>query len=337
MIFVTGGTGFIGYVNEAEDGITALLMYLADLGKEIKALKRSTSSTQFFTDLLSFYKKPELAAKVEWLEGDLDDAPGLIEFMKDCDTVYHCAGNVSFSEKDWDSLLAVNRNGTANVVNAALENGASKFCLFSSVAALDMSQGIKGKKTDWKVFRKTQPYGYSKYLSELEAYRGYEEGLKVLVLNPAVVVGPSEKNNSLSKFIARLDKGFKFYPTGSTGFVSVNHLCELAIDATDKLEDVQQITVCSENMKFRDFTTLFTKAGNFKSPTIPIQGFTLSLAFLGTRISNLLGIKTDLSLSGLRAISNEGGYTIDNMAKHFPNRQSVEEAVNQAVGFYKEY
>ncbi len=326
MIFVTGGTGFIG---------AHLLMHLADKGNNVRALKRSTSSLQFFIDLLEFYNKSSLSKQIEWVEGDIDDTQTLCELLQGCDTVYHCAGKVSFSEKEWDSLLAINRNGTANVVNAALEAGVDKFCLFSSVAALDMSQGIKGKKTDWKVFRKEQPYGYSKYLGELEAFRGYEEGLKVLVLNPAVVMGASEKTNPLNKFLGRLERGLKYYPTGSTGFVSANELCELAISCTEKLEEKLQVTVCSKNMTFKESIGMICEAGNFTTPRSPLSGLVYFSAMASARFLKFFGMRSGLSVSGLRAITNLGSYPTDDLNTYHATGQTVEEAVKDAVRFYK--
>lgn len=325
MIFVTGGTGFIG---------AHLLMFLAEKGEQIKALKRNSSALHYFEDLLAFHNKYELRRLIEWVDGDLDDAPGLCELMKGCHTVYHSAGKVSFSEQDWPELLNINCMGTRNLVNSCLEAGVEKFCLFSSVAALDMSQGVKGKKPDWKFFRKNQPYGYSKYLAELEVYRGFEEGLKVLILNPAVVLGPSDSANPLSKFIRRLKSGVPFYPTGSTGFVSVTHLCKLAISCTDKLDYKMQITVCSKNCSYRETIKLFCIAGGFKIPTLAISGFIFALAIATARFFKLFGRKSSLSVSGLKAISFNGNYDTEIMKTHYSSEgQSIEEAIQEAVSF----
>lgn len=323
MIFVTGGTGFIG---------AHLLIELAKQGHRIRACKRESSTLVYFQQLLDFYGESALASQIEWVDVDITDSMALHEFMKDCTTVYHAAGKVSFAERDWDKLLTTNRTGTANVVNAALANGVEKLCLFSSVAALDMSKGIKGKKTDWKHFRKHQPYGYSKYLGELEVYRGNEEGLKVLVLNPAVVLGPTEKVNALNKFIGTLKKGLRFYPTGTTGFVSVRDLCKLAVQETEKLVDVKQITVCAENRPFRNIIETFCKAGNFKQPTVAIKGLLYFLAMSAARFTQFTGIRSGLSISGLRALNNQGGYETEEF-QTLISSNPLDDAIQDAVRF----
>jgi nucleoside-diphosphate-sugar epimerase len=43
---------------------------------------------------------------------------------------------VSFRKKDYHSMLRINRQGTANVVNCALSNNVERFCFVSSTAAV---------------------------------------------------------------------------------------------------------------------------------------------------------------------------------------------------------
>ncbi|MES2627620.1 MAG: NAD-dependent epimerase/dehydratase family protein [Bacteroidota bacterium] len=322
MIFVTGGTGFIG---------AHLLMHLAEEGQQIRAFKRGSSSTAFFEKLLDFYGKPHLSSRIEWHDGSLDDVPGLVAALEGCDTVYHCAGKVSFAEKDWPELLKTNRDTTANLVNASIEAGSTTFCLFSSVAALDMSLGIKGKKTDWKAFRKHQPYGYSKYLGELEVYRGHEEGLNVVVLNPAVVIGASDETNPLSRFVARMRRGMKFYPSGSTGFVSVELLCRLAIDATRNASGQTRITVCSDNLGFKTMMEKFSAAAGTAPPKQEIKGGLFFAAYLAAWIIRFVGIRSELSVSGLRAMSSQSSY--DTAPSENYKAFSLDKAIQEAVSF----
>ncbi len=325
-VFVTGGTGFIG---------AHLLLQLAECGYVVKALKRENSSTRFFTKLLQFYQKEHLATNIEWVEGDLNDAFHLKILMTDSAVVYHCAGKVSFHHQDWDQLLAINKHGTANVVNAALEAGVKKFCLFSSVAALDMSLGVKGKKTDWKHFRKAQPYGYSKYLSELEALRGQEEGLDVRIIRPAVVLGPSDVANPLNRFIGRLRRGINYYPLGTTGYINVKVLCEAAIKFMENKQAAEQLILCSANIPFRETMNEFCEAGKFNPPKKLLNGLTLKGLKAYIWFAEKLGIKQKLSASGLAALCNQGGYdTSLTLSFNNSGKESVLAGITEAVQFY---
>lgn len=325
-VFVTGGTGFIG---------AHLLLQLAEKGYQVRALKRETASTDFFHHLLKFYGKTALTERIEWIPGDINDAFGLLEAVKGCTSIYHSAGKVSFDQKDWDQLLAINKHGTANVVNAALEAGVKKFCLFSSVAALDMSLGIKGKKTDWKHFRKTQPYGYSKYLSELEAFRGQEEGLEICIIRPAVVLGPSGRSNGLNRFIGRLRRGIAYYPIGTTGYIDVQKLCSSAI-ALMEANPPEQVIMCQGNLRFKETMFLFCEVGGFKKPAKKLDGLSLWFLKKYVGIREKMGLRMALTSSGLTALSNTGGY--DHSAVNPENidpKTLLQPAIEEAVKFYQ--
>src|SRR5688572_23341109 len=105
MILVTGGTGLVG---------TYLLRELVKMNKPVKALYRSAPSP-----LLT----PEENKKVEWIRGDILDTALLADAMQGVRQVYHCAAIVSFNPSRRGELFKINVEGTANVVNAALEAG----------------------------------------------------------------------------------------------------------------------------------------------------------------------------------------------------------------------
>ena len=60
----------------------------------------------------------------------------LEEAMEGVDAVIHSAAIVSFSKKEQAEMYKVNVEGTANVVNIALEKNVRRFVHISSVAAL---------------------------------------------------------------------------------------------------------------------------------------------------------------------------------------------------------
>lgn len=74
-------------------------------------------------------------------------------------------------------MLAVNITGTANVVNACLENNVKKLLHVSSIASL--GQAEKGELIDenakWKTSRYNSGYAISKYGGEREVWRGIEK------------------------------------------------------------------------------------------------------------------------------------------------------------------
>jgi nucleoside-diphosphate-sugar epimerase len=112
MILVTGGAGLLG---------TELIRQLLSQQKEVKAIHNKTPLPDFNSALLHPFKC------------DILDVVGLEEVMQGVEQVYHCAAMVSFDPARKREMFKINIEGTANVVNAALQAwyqkvGARKFC-----------------------------------------------------------------------------------------------------------------------------------------------------------------------------------------------------------------
>ena len=118
MIFVTGGTGLVG---------SHLLYELTSTGKKVKALKRKTSNLHQVLKTFSYYSNnsEKLFEQIEWVDGDILDYFTLEILLKDVSEIYHCAAIVSFESKERKNMIANNVEGTAYLVNAAIENGVS--------------------------------------------------------------------------------------------------------------------------------------------------------------------------------------------------------------------
>ena len=126
MVFVTGGTGLLG---------SHLIVHLIRNGEEVRALYRDKKKI----DKRKKHLLPEeqaLYERAEWVEGNILDIHSLEDQMVDVDHVYHCAAKVSFNPKHKDHLVKINIEGTANVVNTAINCGVKKLCHVSSVSAL---------------------------------------------------------------------------------------------------------------------------------------------------------------------------------------------------------
>jgi nucleoside-diphosphate-sugar epimerase len=112
-VFVTGGTGFVG---------AHLVRALQERGDRVTCLVR----------------RPELAARLGWrdvrlVRGDLDDTSALLQGCEGAELVFHVAGRIV--AKNVHEFMATNRDGTANVLEAAQEHGVTRFVLVSSLAA----------------------------------------------------------------------------------------------------------------------------------------------------------------------------------------------------------
>lgn len=202
-VFVTGGAGLIG---------SALLQQLLNEGRTIRALYRSSKPVTLTV---------EQQQQIEWIQGDVLDTSLLLDAMNGCSQVYHCAAVVSFHPARRQQMYKINIDGTANVVNAALENNVSKLMHVSSVAALGRirQNEVVTEKSEWSEETNNSHYGKTKYLSELEVWRGISEGLPAVIVNPTIVIGESRWETGSMAIFKKVWEEFPWYTNGSTGFV----------------------------------------------------------------------------------------------------------------------
>jgi nucleoside-diphosphate-sugar epimerase len=251
MRFVTGGTGLIG---------SHLLFELVSAEKKVKALKRKTSDLQQVLKTFSWYAEnpQELFSRIEWVEGDMLDYFGLEKLLSGVEEIYHCAAIVSFDGKEKKQMIRNNVEGTANLVNAALENGVKKVCHVSSVSALGKSQNgyPVDELTNWTPSRKVTGYSQSKFFSETEIWRGIEEGLNAVIVNPSIVLGPGNWEAGSSRLFKTVWDGLNFYTKGVTGFVDVKDVAKAMVllmeDKNFENCKNQRFLLNAENLSYRE-------------------------------------------------------------------------------------
>jgi len=249
MIFVTGGTGLVG---------AHLLYELTSAGKNVKALKRETSNLQQVIKTFSYYtvNSKDLFSRIEWVNGDILDYFSLEGILNEVSEIYHCAAIVSFDPKERKRMIANNVEGTANLINAAIENGVKKICHVSSIAALGRLEDglLVTEETNWVPAKRISGYSESKFFSEAEVWRGIEEGLDAVIVNPSIIFGPSNWETGSSKMFKTIWNGMKFYTRGITGFVDVKDVVKamiLLMDETnfEKAKN-QRFLLNSENLSY---------------------------------------------------------------------------------------
>jgi dihydroflavonol-4-reductase len=133
-------------------------------------------------------------------------------------------------------MIANNVEGTANLVNAALEKGVRKICHVSSVAALGRldEQQLITEETNWVPSKKISGYSESKFFSEVEIWRGIEEGLNAVIVNPSIILGPANWETGSAKMFKTVWDGMKFFTRGVTGFVDVRDVVKAMILLMDE-------------------------------------------------------------------------------------------------------
>lgn len=247
MILVTGASGLVG---------SHLLLSLIKKGHSVKALAtKESSKLKTLQTFIAYDKANEaLFAKINWCFGDITDAEFLFEMLENVDYVYHCAAVVSFSPKEVDNMNRINIQGTETLVNMCLLRNVRKFCHVSSVAALGKTTNgdVITEETYFVTSPQNSNYGISKYNAEREVWRGAEEGLEVVVVNPSVILGPGDWQSGSSNMFSSAFKGLRYYSEGSTGFVDVRDVAEIMIQLMESSIHHQRYIVCAENLPYSE-------------------------------------------------------------------------------------
>ena len=267
MVLVTGGTGLVG---------AHLLLHLVENGEAVRAIYRNGKTIEKTKSLFSLYKKEFLFEKIEWIKADIIDVPSLEIAFKNVEYVYHCAALISFNPKDEDLLRKINIEGTANIVNFCVAKAVKKLCFVSSIAALgDIKENEKNinEETEWNPEKPHSDYAISKYGAEMEIWRGQQEGLNSVIINPGIILGPNIWEQGSGLLFKKIEKGFPFYTKGMTGFIAVSDVTKIAVELMKSEVINERFTLISENIVFRDLFNSIADALNVKRPTIYASPF----------------------------------------------------------------
>ena len=274
MILVTGASGLLG---------SHLLVALAEKGRPLRALYRNQKRLEQTRKIFHFYhpeKGDELFHSIEWQQCDVCDVVCLEEFMQGCEFVYHCAALVSFARRDFHRMLKYNREGTANVVNCALATGVRKLIYVSSTAAVGSGEGEKilNENATWKPSQKISGYAISKYGAEKEVWRGIEEGLKAVMVNPSLIVGAGNWNESSLTIFRTIDKGLRFITPGANAYVDARDVAEIMIRLGDSDIQNERFLLIGENLSFKEAFGRIARKLKRPVPNIQIPKWMATLA-----------------------------------------------------------
>jgi dihydroflavonol-4-reductase len=273
MILVTGGTGLVG---------AHLLLQLTANESEIRAIYRNEKNIRKTQSLFKLYNKEDQFHKIQWMQGDIIEVPSLEKAFQGVTHVYHCAAQISFDPKDENKLRKINIEGTANIVNFCLDFNVSKLCHVSSIAALgDLKPGETtiSEETEWNPEHYHSDYAISKYGAEMEIWRGQQEGLNVVIVNPGVIFGTGFWQQGSGLFFSAIQKGFPFYTNGSTGYVGVTDVVLIMVQLMKSDIAGERFVVIAENLSFKDIIFQIAEKLGAKKPKWEAKPWMLAIGW----------------------------------------------------------
>ncbi|PBQ31772.1 NAD-dependent epimerase [Sphingobacteriaceae bacterium] len=314
MNLVTGATGIVG---------SHVVLALLQNNQQVIACKQKNSNTQRVENLFAYYTPDYkvLFDKIKWVDVDICDVFSIEEALTNITNVYHCAGFVSFNPKDRKKLFSVNESGTRNVVDACLHKGIKALCHVSSIGTihnLDYTQ-ILTEEVFWKKSGKESDYATSKYNAEREVWRGIEEGLNAVIVNPGVILAPGFWDQSSSRLFDSSYNGNKFYTNGLGSYIAATDVAKVMIRLVTEGLFGQRFILVENNYTFHNILSHIQTS--FKKPA-PAINASQSLLATARVLEGFLSLFTGKERKITKALSNSA------FNKQLFSNQKVKTALN---------
>ncbi len=266
-ILITGGTGFLG---------THIVRQFLDAGE--KTLRVMASS-------IPVWMKD---AGVEAFEGSVAKKEDAANAVKNVSAIFHLAGKVSRDNEDAAQMNKIHVEGTRILCEAAKKSGVKTFVLASSSGTTAISE-------EPEMFDETFPvplelvskfaYYASKYYQEKTAFENFDgKGLKLVVLNPSLLLGTGDERLSSTQTVLDFLAGkIPFTPSGGLNFVDVRDAADAFVNSLEKGKHREKYLLGAANMTFAEFFGRLERLSGVNAPMLRVPK---SIALAGASLIN---------------------------------------------------
>lgn len=331
-IFITGSSGMLGAY--------LLKSLLKDnCNSPIYLSYRSDEKKQLTIDFLKdFNISDKSITSLNWLKGDLLDQCFVEDIIKDEMTVYHCAAIVSFNKKEADFMIESNVRITENLVNICLEKKDIYFLHVSSIAAIGREnvRKVVTEENQWTNSDANSAYAISKNLSEMEVWRGFQEGLKGSIINPSIILGVFPKSISSLKIFEMAKNEFPFYTLGENGFVDVYDVVKSMRLLAEKQILNERYIISMGNYSYQNIFNLLADNLDKKRPKYKTTMMLGRIALFLEFIQVIFGKSRKLSMDLLKTSLQKNHYDNSKFINaHNFKYDTLENCLEQHSKYYK--
>lgn len=334
MNLVTGSSGLLG---------ANLIWELVLQNKPVIAAKRPNSDLSKIKDLFRINNSVEHVNyfnKIMWVDVNLFDIHDVEEIISKYKVtkIYHCAGFVSFSDRDKDKMFQLNEVATANIVDACLNFPSIYLCYVSSIATINNSDysATLDESVFWKTSGHESLYAISKYSGEKQVWRGIEEGLKAVIVNPGVILSLGFGSHGSNKIVAFAEKAYNYYPAGQSGYVAASDVAQCMIKLTESNISGKRYIICENNYSHKEIIHTIQK--NLQKPlaTKEANYITLYLVYLITKFLNFFRFKVEhFSKASIYSMLNHQTYSNESIKQEIGHQfKPVKELIEQICKNY---
>ena len=319
---VTGATGFVG---------SGVAKRLALDGTRVRALVRP-GSPRFHLDGLH----------LEFVSGDLRDAPSIRAAMAGIRHVFHVAADYRLWARDRSEIFAVNVEGTRTVMQVALRAGVERIVYTSSVATLGLRSD--GSPADESVPLSVEEgigaYKRSKIAAErLVEAMVRDDRLPAIIVNPSTPIGPRDvKPTPTGRIIVEAARGRMpgFLDTG-LNFVHVDDVAEGHLAALRRGVIGERYILGGENVLLADMLAEVARLVGRQPPRFRIpRSVVIPVAYLAEAKAWLTGREPFTTLDGLRLAEYYMFFTAAKAERDLGFRaRSYREALGDAIDWFR--
>ncbi len=270
---VTGANGHIG---------SRLVRRLLEEGHEVRVMVRVHSDLRSLDGLLP---------QVELVRGDLLDPSSLAPAVAGRTHLFHTATLFSHDRALAAQIYSTAVDGTRNLLDAAARAGSIERVVHTSSCATLGSSRSPAEVRD-ETYRadetENEPYRRAKIDAEALAFaRAAELELPLVVVNPAVVLGPGDyrptpSNATIVRFIR---KASPIYWAGGRSHVDVDDVAEGHLLAALRGRPGERYILAGENQTIREFASILFRLTGFGRPQVELGAFGLGAIGLALELS----------------------------------------------------
>lgn len=264
---VTGSTGFIG---------AHLCDGLLSRGYAVRAFHRPTSSTRLLDGL-----------DVEHAVGDLTQPDTILPALEGVEVIFHAAAWMGGFDSTGQQY-AVTVEGTRNVLHAAQKLNVNRVVHTSSVAALGAPERAGRRRPTppllideqhtWNYRPDLYPYGYAKYLAEMEVQKTVAMGLDVVIVNPTLVFGGGDIYRQANSIVTQVaQQRLRFATEGGINCAHIDDVVEGHLAALNRGQTGQRYILGGENLTYLELLRVIAEVVGVPAPTQVIPASLLRL------------------------------------------------------------
>lgn len=320
MVAVTGANGLLG---------SFVVRALLQRHETVVGICREHSDMSLVQDI---------AANITWRHADIMDPVALRESLEGIDELIHTAATVSINRRKAEQIMRINVEGTRNVVDTCLELGIKRLVHVSSVAALGSQKGQKAidENNKWIDSPFNSVYAQSKYHAELEVFRGQEEGLSTVIVNPSFILAEANWEISSAQFFKYTWQERPFYIDGYMNYVDVRDVAEIICRLLRDSVQGRRFIVSAGNISYHALMQKIARGYGKKAPSIRVPNTLLRpFAWLEEVRSAITNSEPKITKETAKLATTKFLFLNNSITKHLNFQfQPIDETLERCCGYY---